>query len=665
MKNNLLLSFLLMGTGTLSPLAAQEAVQTLTWRGYDITTDETAAPNAVWNNTIANWLDLVEFADLGFEIPYAFSDGVNASFDDGVNEGYENVSLKETVKVNNVVFDNTAKNYSISGGGKIEGTGVLLKKGAGSVKLGITNSLSTTIVEGGVLEQASYDAAVFGDSLVIAGATIKMGDSNSSSKYTTWNHPVYVGEGVSTIEFGRYSYMLSKIYGTGDLHLGASGERCYLGNKSVSTDFSEFTGKVYIEKADRGTKPGSFGLVLKATQTFKYDTLTQDINVPMAELADQMNTNFAHLKVHVADGAVIYSESGDRAYRIGELNTDEGATIYNYYKASNPNIYYVVGGLNTDAVIGAQFTQADKNGNPYTGGGKLGLVKEGTGTYRLTNGESNFNGGIHIREGKVFVSNATGTRGITGAHNGGTAVYVYPNGVLGGTGRIAGGIEVYENGTIAPGENGIGTLTIAGTLDTATGEETGTQKGYVTLRKNAVVEFDLASPTNHDKLIMNAALTLEDGSKIVLKKAAGATLQAGDEFVIIEALSKDEASVINLVSEIPNISFREESETEKVEAEDGVVTETPKSYKLIATVTTTDGLGNVSAQSLNQVYPTLATDNITVSGNVDRIDILSLSGNIVKTTAASVISVADLQNGIYMVRIQNGTSVTVKQIIKQ
>ena len=103
------------------------------------------------------------------------------------------------------------------------------------------------------------------------------------------------------------------------------------------------------------------------------------------------------------------------------------------------------------------------SGNITTTGASL--AKEGTGTWKLT-GNNTYGGGTTVSTGILQVSNTAGSGTGTGS------VTVASGATLGGTGIIDPGTgnSVTINGILAPGESGVGTLTVGslGSLNNAT-----------------------------------------------------------------------------------------------------------------------------------------------------------------------------------------------------
>ncbi len=100
-------------------------------------------------------------------------------------------------------------------------------------------------------------------------------------------------------------------------------------------------------------------------------------------------------------------------------------------------------------------------GNFTDGAGSFAVRKTGSGIVNLT-GSNRWDGGTFVSNGTLLANNAVGSA--TGTN----FVNVYSGGALGGTGIIAGAVNVLAGGTLTPG-NSPGTLTVSNNLDLAAG----------------------------------------------------------------------------------------------------------------------------------------------------------------------------------------------------
>lgn len=129
-----------------------------------------------------------------------------------------------------------------------------------------------------------------------------------------------------------------------------------------------------------------------------------------------------------------------------------------------------------------------------------------------------YTGGTTINGGTLLVNNTTGSGTGTGA------VTVNSTGGLGGTGTIttAGLVDIKSGGTLSPGNNGIGTLTLNGS-------------GGLNLRPGSVlsVEVQDTGVGEHDLLSVSGTATL--GGSLDVSFLGGGTLNYSDSVVILSA----------------------------------------------------------------------------------------------------------------------------------
>ena len=137
------------------------------------------------------------------------------------------------------------------------------------------------------------------------------------------------------------------------------------------------------------------------------------------------------------------------------------------------------------------------------------LIKAGTGTMRL------FGANTYARPTLV----SGGTLLVSGSLASGSAVTVASGALLGGTGVINGAVT--NNGTLAPGDNGIGRLTINNTLKMA---------------GNTLMELSKAGRTlTNDLLATSTAMTY--GGTLVVTNVGPDALTSGDNFRLFSASS--------------------------------------------------------------------------------------------------------------------------------
>ena len=292
--------------------------------------------------------------------------------------------------------------------------------------------------------------------------TIDISGSNSADSYLVYNSSISVpaDDIVNAKINARYCYFSSTISGSGVLNIYGGGDRCFLGGEKGKTwpNWTNYTGNVHIYKlAESSYSAGFYGVVLA------YGGKSSSPENALADVkSGKVNPSMANNRVTLHDGATMVCETSTNGagFRIGELNTEAGSTLQGYYKKSR-SVYYLLGGLNTDATLAGTIKPTD-----YDDATLLSIVKEGTGTYSITGNNNYLSGALRILEGRVLVMNdraeaeSQQLRGALGAKPNATEAiaYVFSKGVLGGTGSIGGMVDNY--GTIEPGGDGIGVLTL-------------------------------------------------------------------------------------------------------------------------------------------------------------------------------------------------------------
>ena len=330
--------------------------------------------------------------------------------------------------------------------------------------------------------------------------TIDISGSNSADSYLVYNSSISVpaDDIVNAKINARYCYFSSTISGSGVLNIYGGGDRCFLGGEKGKTwpNWTNYTGNVHIYKlAESSYSAGFYGVVLA------YGGKSSSPENALADVkSGKVNPSMANNRVTLHDGATMVCETSTNGagFRIGELNTEAGSTLQGYYKKSR-SVYYLLGGLNTDATLAGTIKPTD-----YDNGTSLSIIKEGTGTYSITGNDNYLSGALRILEGRVLVMNdrdeaeSQQLRGALGAKpNANEAIaYVFSKGVLGGTGSIGGMVDNY--GTIEPGADGIGVLTLknyAADLD-----------ANLTVRPSSRLRFKVAAADSYDQLMVNGSV---------------------------------------------------------------------------------------------------------------------------------------------------------------
>ena len=372
--------------------------------------------------------------------------------------------------------------------------------------------------------------------------TIDISGNNNSDNYKSYSTPISLPASKTVnVKMARYCYFSSKITGSGLLNIYAGGERGYLGTAKGAAwaDWSGYKGDVHIYPfKENAPSAGSYNVVLAHGGKF-----FSPENVEEAIKNNRVNRAMENNRVTLHNGATMCTEanSNGSGFRIGELQTEEGSTLQGYMK-SDRAVHYLLGCMNTDATLAGTIMPTS-----YKEATLLGIIKEGTGTLRITGNNNFLSGSLRILDGRVLVNNDRAQaetkkmRGGLGAMSDATKpiAFVFGKGVLGGTGSIGGAVDCY--GTIEPGDSAVGTLTM---------------KNYVTLSKNAnlilhpasMLRFKVQSSTSYDQLVVNGNVSFSDMCEdfstsdkmpqVTLVIDSMANLSVGDELTLLTAKAK-------------------------------------------------------------------------------------------------------------------------------
>lgn len=374
--------------------------------------------------------------------------------------------------------------------------------------------------------------------------TIDISGNNTADNYVSYSKAVNIADGQTVnVKMARYCYFSSTVKGpnTGTLNLYGGGERCYLGTASGKTwaDLNSFYGIINIYPfKENSSSAGSYGVVLAhGGKSSSADNALADLQ------SGKVNPTMQWNKVVLHSGATIACEANTSGagFCFGELDTEEGSRLQGYMKKQR-SAYYLVGGINSDGLLAGVIAPTD-----YRDDTQLGLVKQGTGTYRITGNDNYLSGALRILNGAVMINNdreaaKTGKkRGALGAMpSESTAVaYVFSGGLLGGTGSIGGSVDNY--GTIEPGDNSVGTLTLQNYA-------TPSMISHLTLHPASLLRFKVASAGSNDRLEVNGTVkydtrtedfaTGEEMPVIAIVPDEQISLNVGDEFTVLQAKSK-------------------------------------------------------------------------------------------------------------------------------
>lgn len=372
--------------------------------------------------------------------------------------------------------------------------------------------------------------------------TIDISGNNTSSDYKSYSTSFSISKTDTVdVKMARYCYFSSTITSSGVLNLYGGGERCYLGTEKGKAwpNWTNYSGNIHIYPfPENSSSAGAYGVVLahggksSSPENALDDAGSGKVNPSMAN---------NHVTLHTGATMTCEANTSGAGFRIGELNTEAGSTLSGYYKKSR-SAYYLLGKLNTNATLAGTIAPTS-----YDEATLLSIIKEGKGTYTITGNDNFVSGGLRVLEGKVLVMNDRSEaetkklRGALGAMSSATKAiaYVFGKGVLGGTGSIGGMVDNY--GTIEPGADGIGLLTL---------KNYAAQKdANLTVRPASVLRFKIGDTDSYDQLTIDGKVQYNNIAEdftasdkmpfieVVVQEGAG--VKVGDEFRIMTAKSKE------------------------------------------------------------------------------------------------------------------------------
>ena len=449
--------------------------QNLTWVGD--------GSGNYWDTTSLNWSG-----------PTNFAIGDNVTFDDS-GSAVPDIYIPATVIPNNVTVSNTLQPYLFYGEG-ISTFATLTKAGANNLVLtSPSNNFAGPIdIQAGVLSVGSgggfgtlgtptaiTNNAVLRVNLASGGITINAPISGSGAVEVT-------GGGASLTLTGTNSY-------TG---LTTIDNECQL-NISTSNGLGTVdTGTIILANGRLGVNS------LVGTMTIPEPVTVNGVGITAAPGALYLNT--PNNNVTYSAPITIASDARFRA-----VNTNVRLNFANTVLGNNVALWCTAGNAAADTTAVISFL------NTFSLGSGI-LTKDGQGVVAF-NRQNNVCGGVVINGGTVQAN---------GLLNGGP-VTVNTSGFLGGSGTNLGPVSVLAGGGIAPGNFGLGTLTLGSTLTVDPAAVT-------------VMEINRTNSQNAD-LLVAAAIPLAGTLTVV---NIGPALQLGDTFDLFNGALSGDFSATNL-----------------------------------------------------------------------------------------------------------------------
>jgi autotransporter-associated beta strand protein len=357
--------------------------------------------NGVWDvNTTANWKQ--------FGSPAKYVDGNAVVFDDSASGTSPiTVTLNTTVNPLDVVANNSAKSYTITGTGSISGPGNLSVQGGGTLTLGGTNAYSGgTVISAGQVNinnggNATASPIGTGTLTLNAGAVV---DNTSGSDVTLqapipeiWNGNFTYAGSTNNFNTGAGSVTMNS-----DIAITVGGN-----NFTVSNNISDNGANLQLTKAGPGalTLPvgNSFGGGLKVA----------------SGLVNLGDPNAAGSGVFTISGGAIDNISGAEFILTPASFIWSGS--FSFIGSTNLDLYGSVaipnglGSITLNVASNTLTTMSDIVNNNTT------VIKTGNGTWDITGSAAGQSLGLVVSAGQVDLSQSGG-QAITGGNNVGLTV---------------------------------------------------------------------------------------------------------------------------------------------------------------------------------------------------------------------------------------------------
>jgi autotransporter-associated beta strand protein len=430
------------------------------------------------------------------------------------------ITLRNDFVVANLVIDTAdgaaATDLRISGainqassGGTFIDVGIV-KNGAGTLELtGASNYRGSTTINNGTLALGGSNRLYDSSALNVSGGTFSIGTySETLGAVTLTSGAISGSSGILTgssyaVESGSVSAILG---GTGALTKTTAGTleltniNTYSGGTTVnggnlllnssSSSSAAVRGTVTVNTSATLTVSGAAYGGFGTTTGSKIDTLNI-VGGSVVVAGDKMTSNSTF---NLTGGAISGGEIHWRNTALNSLDSATTSTVSNNlmirpdFGTPTLTIDVADGAAATDLRVSGIVKQSTPSGN---------LVKNGTGTLELTNGNS-YTGTTTVNEGKLWVTGNISTSVLTTVKNTAT---------LGGGGFV-GAVNVESGGIIAPGSSA-GNLTVSNGLTIA-----GIYQWELAVLSTASpgTNFDRITLTTGNADITGAALDLELGS---------------------------------------------------------------------------------------------------------------------------------------------------------
>jgi len=572
----------------------------LTWVGPDYWDTSTSLN---WTNASSSIAELTTFAT-----------GDKVTLNDN---GAPNVAFYSQVSPFTVVVNNTILPYVFSdfgSGGGVSTSELLTKAGASSLTLVSSNR--------------------FNGPIDIQAGTLSVGDGVSigylgTPTFITNNGVFQLNQPTGGITVGGRISGIGSVQVGGGATLTLTGSNSYTGLTTISNGSQlNYSGTNALGTADAGTRVLADGR-LGVTAT-----------VGTISVAEPLFIN--GVGVAVGPGALYLAGVNNRLNYTGPVTIESDSrfrvikspvfmTFSNTVVGNNVNLWCTAGNAATET--GATITFADA----LTLGASGSLTKDGPGVVNLNSPLNSW--------GSTVVSN--GTLSANNLLDGGT-VTVY-GGAIGGSGTIVGPVNVMAGGSVAPGNAGIGTLTL---------------NSSVSLAGAAVMQINRTNVQNADLLV---AGNIPLGGTLTVVNV-GPPLQLGDTFNLFDGNLTGAFTSLNLTTAFAAVNYAWDT---SLLASQGIISVTTNSMPLLPLqITKLDKLPATLALTWNS-FPSLFY-TVQYSLNLSNWNTLlpNIPANAVTNTTTQIldvsatapglgVTVAKYEMGVEDAQIQNSTNMVL------
>lgn len=364
-----------------------------------------------------------------------------------------------------VVFSGTSNNTYVGNFILNSGTVILNKTGANAIPG------TTMLIQSGVLQLAGTNQISDAALMFLNGGTFDMGGFPEA--------------------IGILNFMSGNIVSGNTLTLRdvVGSSSLTMANVTISNDITVAslpTGGIFFNNVANGTAVISGNLNLgNATRNFSIANGTAAIDMLISGVISNGGVN------KVDTGTLAFT--GVNTYGLGTTVTAGTLQV---------NSLSLPGNVTDNATLVFDQNFSGTYAGAITGTGDI--IKQGSGNLILT-GISNVAGSVSVAAGKLTVN---------GSLTASTEVNVLSGAVVGGTGTIDSAVTV--NGTLAPGDNGIGTITLTSTI----------------LANGSLLENEI-SPTSTD-LVLSGTVEIQPGATLLVVPQIG-TYSRPSTYVIIQA----------------------------------------------------------------------------------------------------------------------------------